>query len=100
MTLEATGGKNAISHVGKLYNIAAYNIARQISFVDGIEEAYCYLVSQIGKPITEPQVVDIKVRSGLGDAEVKRIVEDVVEEELKGLPFLWKRVINRDFELF
>ena len=100
MTLEATGGKNAISHVGKLYNIAAYNIVRQISSVDGVEEAYCYLVSQIGRPITEPQVADIKVRTGLGDAEVKRIVEDVVEEELKGLPFLWKRVINREFELF
>lgn len=100
MTLEATGGKNAISHVGKLYNIAAYNIVRRISSVDGMEEAYCYLVSQIGKPITEPQVADLKVRSGLGDAEVKRIVEDVVEEELKGLPFLWKKVINREFELF
>lgn len=100
MTLEATAGKNAISHVGKLYNIAAYNIARRISSVDGMEEAYCYLVSQIGKPITEPQVADIKVRSELGDTEVKKIIGDVVEEELKGLPFLWKKVINREFELF
>jgi S-adenosylmethionine synthetase len=100
MSLEATAGKNAISHVGKLYNIAAHGITESLSSVDGIDEAYCYLVSQIGKPITEPQVVDLKVRSGLGDAEVKRITEEVVETELRGLPFLWKKVINREFELF
>lgn len=100
MTLEATAGKNAISHVGKLYNIAARNIAERVASVPGIEEAYCYLVSRIGMPITEPQVVDLKVRSRLDDGEVKRITEEVVETELKGLPFLWKKVINREFELF
>jgi S-adenosylmethionine synthetase len=100
MTLEATAGKNAISHVGKLYNIAARNIAERMASADGVEEVYCYLVSRIGRPITEPQVVDLKVRSRLDDGEVKRITEEAVEMELKGLPFLWKKVINREFELF
>lgn len=100
MTLEATGGKNAISHVGKLYNIAAYNIANALTSTDGITEAYCYMVSQIGRPITEPQVVDLKLRTELSEGEVKRITEEVVGSELKGLPFLWKRVIKREFELF
>ncbi|MBM2838405.1 MAG: S-adenosylmethionine synthetase, partial [Deltaproteobacteria bacterium] len=100
MTLEATAGKNAISHVGKLYNIAARNIAERVASADGVEEVYCYLVSRIGRPITEPQAVDLKVRSRLDDGEVKRITEEAVEMELKGLPFLWKKVINREFELF
>ncbi len=100
MTLEATAGKNAISHVGKLYNIAAYNIAQRLTSQDGIHEGYCYLVSQIGRPITEPQIVDLKVRSELSEDEIRQTVESVVELELKGLPFLWKRVINREFELF
>ncbi len=100
MTLEATAGKNAISHAGKLYNIAAQAIARRISSVEGVDEAYCYMVSQIGKPITEPQVVDLKLRTELSEGEVERIIEDVVVSELKELPFLWKRVINREFELF
>jgi S-adenosylmethionine synthetase len=65
-----------------------------------VEEVYCYLVSRIGRPITEPQAVDLKVRSSLDDGEVKRITEEAVEMELKGLPFLWKKVINREFELF
>ncbi|MEK6725057.1 MAG: methionine adenosyltransferase [Deltaproteobacteria bacterium] len=100
MTLEATAGKNAISHVGKLYNIAARNIAERVASADGVEEVYCYLVSRIGRPITEPQAVDLKVRSKLDDSDVKQIMEEAVEIELKGLPFLWKKVINREFELF
>ena len=100
MTLEATAGKNAISHAGKLYNIAARNIAERVASADGVEEVYCYLVSRIGRPITEPQAVDLKVRSRLDDGEVKRIMEEAVDIELKGLPFLWKKVINREFELF
>ena len=100
MTLEATAGKNAISHAGKLYNIAARNIAERVASADGVEEVYCYLVSRIGRPITEPQAVDLKVRSRLDDGEVKRITEEAVDIELKGLPFLWKKVINREFELF
>lgn len=100
MSLEATAGKNAISHAGKLYNIAARNMAERAASIDGIKEAHCYLVSRIGMPITEPQIVDLKIRSELSDIEVKRIIEESVETELKGLPFLWKRVINREFELF
>lgn len=100
MTLEATAGKNAISHVGKLYNIAARNIAHRVASVGGMEEVYCYMVSQIGRPINEPQVVDLKVRSDLSERETKSIVEEAVAVELKGLPFLWKKVINREFELF
>lgn len=100
MTLEATAGKNAISHVGKLYNIAAYNIVNRLASKEGIDEAYCCLVSQIGRPITEPQVVDLKVRCELSEVEIRQAIENVVELELKGLPFLWKRVINREFELF
>ena len=100
MTLEATAGKNAISHAGKLYNISAHNIVSSLASVEGVDEAYCYLVSQIGKPITDPQVVDLKLRTELSEGEVKRITEEVVGSELKGLHFIWKKVIKREFELF
>lgn len=100
MTLEATAGKNAISHVGKLYNIAARNIAMRVAAIGGVEEVYCYLVSQIGRPINDPQAVNIKVRAQLKEEELKKNTEEAVETELKGLPFLWRKVINGEFELF
>jgi len=55
MTLEAVAGKNPVSHVGKVYSIMTQIIAQRI--VEKVPEArqvYCYMVSQIGKPITDP----------------------------------------------
>ena len=65
MSLEAAAGKNPVTHVGKLYNVLANRIARAlVAEVSGVQEAYCYLVSRIGRPITEPQLVDLKLRLG------------------------------------
>src|SRR4030065_974903 len=57
MTLEATAGKNPITHTGELYTLGAKEISREITNVPDISGADCYLVSQIGKPITETQTV-------------------------------------------
>lgn len=63
MSLEAVCGKNAVSHVGKIYNVIAHRAADAVvKEVGGVEEAYCFLVSRIGSPIREPQLFDVKVR--------------------------------------
>ena len=49
MTLEATAGKNPITHTGKLYNLSANEISRELANDADIFEADCYLVSQIEK---------------------------------------------------
>jgi S-adenosylmethionine synthetase len=95
MTLEAAAGKNPISHVGKLYNIAANEIAREIyeKFSSyGIKQVYLYLVSQIGKPINQPQLTHIKI---WGDFEekVEREIFDLVRERIDQLPKLWERIV-------
>ncbi len=60
MNMEAAAGKNPVTHVGKLYNIVAQNIAADIvKQVAEVTHAQCYLVSRIGYPINEPQVVDL-----------------------------------------
>jgi S-adenosylmethionine synthetase len=61
MSLEATSGKNPINHVGKIYNILSMIMARDIaSQVDGLQEVYIRILSQIGKPIDEPHVASIQ----------------------------------------
>ena len=63
MTMESLAGKNPITHVGKLYNLAAGLIANAlVEAIPEVTEAQCFLVSRIGQPISEPQVVDIKLR--------------------------------------
>lgn len=97
MSLEAAAGKNPVTHVGKLYNLLANRIARAlVAEVAGVREAYCYLVSRIGRPITEPQLVDLKLR--LEDpaalAALRPRAENVVRAELAGVTTLWRELLE------
>lgn len=60
MTLEAGAGKNPVTHVGKLYSLAASQIAASmVSVLPGVDHAACLLVSQIGREVSDPQLVDV-----------------------------------------
>lgn len=97
MSLEAAAGKNPVTHVGKLYNLLAHRIARAlVAEVGGVTEAYCYLVSRIGRPITEPQLLDLKLR--LEDpaalAALRPRVEELARGELAGVTTLWRELLE------
>lgn len=67
MTMESVAGKNPVNYVGKLYNLAAGLIAENlVTRIPGIAAAECFLVSQIGHPITEPQIIDLRIRPAEG----------------------------------
>jgi S-adenosylmethionine synthetase len=58
MSLEAAAGKNPVSHVGKIYNVLAHAMAHDIARqVDGLAQVDVQLLSTIGRPIDQPQVV-------------------------------------------
>ncbi len=100
MSLEAAAGKNPVSHIGKIYNIVANLIAdRVVREVEEVEEAYCYIVSQIGKPINEPQVCDVKVRTSKDVKGISELVENIAKQELEAMPQTWRRFINREFSI-
>ncbi len=96
MSLEAPAGKNPISHVGKLYNIIANRIANDIvNSFEEINEAYVYLVSQIGKPINEPQVLDIKIRTKQNNLKIfENEIKKIAQKHLDQLPNLWKEILQ------
>jgi S-adenosylmethionine synthetase len=85
MNMEAAAGKNPVTHVGKLYNILARQIADSlVRELAGVDEAYCYLVSQIGRPIREPGVIDLRLRLA-PDADRRAIdnsARDVIRSQL------------------
>lgn len=56
MSLEAVAGKNPVSHVGKIYNLKAQELAEKIHKTFELKDVQVILVSQIGKPIDEPFV--------------------------------------------
>jgi S-adenosylmethionine synthetase len=97
MTLESAAGKNPVSHVGKLYQIAAQRIAEALtSEISAIRAAECVLVSRIGHPIDDPQMADVRVeltndsRPETYALEVERIVSRVLGE----LPQFWREFVR------
>jgi S-adenosylmethionine synthetase len=73
---------------------------RIVAEIEEVEEAYCYLVSQIGKPITEPQVCDVKLRVNGDLNKIKEKVMKIAQEELDKLPSTWQKFLNRHFRLY
>ncbi|OGS42269.1 MAG: S-adenosylmethionine synthetase, partial [Euryarchaeota archaeon RBG_16_62_10] len=63
MSMEASAGKNPVTHVGKLYNILANQVADEIVRVGrgDIVEVHTRILSQIGKPIDSPQAASANV---------------------------------------
>ncbi len=103
MSLEATAGKNPTSHIGKIYNVVARNIAEKIyGQVKGVSEATVELVSQIGKPINEPLIVNVELAIEQGDVtgEVRNEVDGIVREELGSLPSITRAILRGEFTLF
>ncbi len=101
MTLEAAAGKNPVSHVGKTYNVAAREIVNQVvEEHPDIEQVYCYLVSQIGKRITEPKAVNVEL---YGDCDIPKImgsVTSIAGEVIADLPNVWKGFVKREYQLW
>jgi S-adenosylmethionine synthetase len=88
MSLEAAAGKNPVTHVGKLYNLAAGLVAASlVDELPGVVEAECRLVSQIGRPVQDPQLADVRLRCAQGvrpDALEARATE-IVRRHLLGI---------------
>lgn len=80
VSMEAAAGKNPVTHVGKLYNITATRIADDIVKNYDVEEAYVKMLSQIGRPITDPLVVGIGIIGGKVDSGVEEIVRERLEK--------------------
>jgi S-adenosylmethionine synthetase len=97
MTLEAPAGKNPVSHVGKLYQIASRRIAEAVvAEIPFVAAAECHLVSQIGRPLRDPQVagVGVRVRKGARPADAAPQVERIVGEHLGRFESLWREILE------
>lgn len=104
MSLEATSGKNPVSHVGKIYNVAAFEIAERVyREVKGVREVYVKLLSQIGRPIDDPLVANVKVNMEPGSrltSDVKREIEAIVDDYLSNITKLTEKILRGEVRLF
>lgn len=79
MTLEAAAGKNPVSHVGKVYNLLAHELAEQIyQAAEPIEEVRVWLCSRIGQALDDPWSLSIEL--AMADGASVDDVQDVVRQ--------------------
>ncbi len=102
MTMESVAGKNPVTHVGKLYNVAAGMMARAIAQeLPQVGSVECALVSEIGKPIDEPQICEIQLL-GMHEApaaELSSRIEEIAREHIKSIPKMWRAFAGRKLVL-
>jgi S-adenosylmethionine synthetase len=55
------------------------------------DAAHVFIVSQIGKPINEPQLLHFKLKNRVASKEQ---FEALAKEKLSGLHTYWRRIIN------
>jgi S-adenosylmethionine synthetase len=99
MTMESVAGKNPMTHVGKLYNVAATHIAEAlVAALDDATEAQVVLVSQIGMPIDAPQVVHVRLRAQQPE-RVRQMMPDataITRQHLGEMHALWKPLLSHN----
>ena len=103
MSMEATSGKNPINHIGKIYNLLATQIAQDcVREVDGIEEMYVRILSQIGYPIDQPHVASAQVLTNPGVAigSVKPDIEAIIDGWLAEITTITEKVIRGELSTF
>lgn len=103
VSLEAAAGKNAISHAGKLYNVLALKLAQAIvAAVPEVWEANVLLLSQIGRPLDQPQVATAVVRTADGDVsdEMAREVTAVMDYQFETLDSLRDALVAGELRVF
>ncbi len=76
MSLEATAGKNPAAHVGKTYHAFAEDISRRVMAETDADETTIRMLSSIGRPVTEPQVVHVETAGSVDEAAVEVIVRE------------------------
>ncbi|MGB7533899.1 MAG: methionine adenosyltransferase [Halobacteriota archaeon] len=83
ISMEGTPGKNPVNHTGKIYNLLANKIANEVvDSVDGIQEVYIKILSEIGRRIDDPKVATAQivprsdVNPGVAEKKVGRIIDD------------------------
>jgi S-adenosylmethionine synthetase len=103
MSLEATAGKNPVSHAGKIYNVLAMNIAETVyKEIGGIREGYVKILSQIGKPIDQPLTADVEIllEKNVTLHKVRGDIEGIVDEQLANIKKITEAIIEGKATLF
>jgi S-adenosylmethionine synthetase len=104
MSLEASAGKNPVNHVGKIYNLLGNLIANDIVKEAGgdVREVHVRILSQIGKPVDQPQVASLQILTadGVKLGQVKANAEAVAQRWFGDIDSIPRRLLTGKLTVF
>jgi S-adenosylmethionine synthetase len=103
MNMEAAAGKNPVTHVGKLYNIVAQQIAYAlVQEIEEVDEAYCFLVSRIGAPVKQPAIADVRLclRNTGNIGAIRMHVDNIINHKLENMDQIRQDIINGEMPVY
>lgn len=95
MSMEGSCGKNPVYHIGKIYYLAANEIAKKIYKKFNIRNEV-FLASQSGRYLLDPWIIVVNIQDNFNK---KNIIEKLVLEEIKKMQSLTPKIVNRKFRL-
>lgn len=96
MSMEGSCGKNPVYHIGKIYYLAANEIAKKIYEKFGIKNEV-FIASQSGRYLLDPWIIVANIQD---DFHNKHIIKKLVLKEIKKINSLTPKIINNKFKLF
>ncbi len=104
MSMEASAGKNPVTHVGKLYNILANQVADEIVKVGrgDIVEVHTRILSQIGMPIDDPQAASAKLifADNVNPKKYEKEIRAAFDEKLANITDLTEQIVSGKVTVF
>jgi S-adenosylmethionine synthetase len=104
MSMEASAGKNPVTHVGKLYNILANQVANDIVKAGrgDIVEVHTRILSQIGKPIDTPQAASAKMvyADNVNPKKYERDIAAIFDDRLSRITELTDKIVAGKISVF
>jgi len=104
MSMEASAGKNPVTHVGKLYNILSNRVADEIYKMGrgDILEVHTRILSQIGSPIDEPQLASANLifAPNVDKKKYEREAAALFDDQLKNMHKLTDEIVAGKISTF
>lgn len=103
MSLEAAAGKNPVTHVGKIYNVLANQLAQAlVSEIPEVTAAECLLASRIGRPLASPAILQVKIATQDNHPveNLRRRVEEIAASCLSRVPKLVDDFVDGAISVF
>ncbi len=102
MSMEASAGKNPVSHTGKLYNIIASEASERISRIEGIRSCTVTMMSYIGERIDKPHgaAVSVSLSKGTRIKDVQSKVSEAVVDAASSIGSTSKRILDGKCSVF